>query len=85
MKKSNIKSLEQLNIFLNENKQEYFDNYARIFLEKNSRLNLISKNDEKFLFEKHIFDSLAINLFLSENHSFSPLRLQERDRGRGQP
>lgn len=63
MDKLKIKSLELLNIFLDENKQEIFDNYARIFLKKNSRLNLISKNDEKFLFEKHIFDSLAINLF----------------------
>lgn len=58
------KTLERLNIILDENKAEVFDNYARIFLEKNSCLNLISKNDEKFLFEKHIFDSLAINLFI---------------------
>lgn len=64
MDTNKIKFLEKINIFLDKNKQEIFDNYARIFLEKNSRLNLISKNDEKFLFEKHIFDSLAINLFL---------------------
>ena len=59
-----IKELEQLNVSLDENKAEVFDKYARIFLKKNSCINLISKNDEKFLFEKHIFDSLAINLFL---------------------
>lgn len=59
-----IKTLEQLNVTLDENKAELFDKYVRIFLEKNSHLNLISKNDEKFLFEKHIFDSLAINLFI---------------------
>lgn len=56
--------LKQLNITLDDEKAEIFDKYARIFLEKNSCINLISKNDEKLLFEKHIFDSLAINLFL---------------------
>jgi 16S rRNA (guanine527-N7)-methyltransferase len=40
-----------------------FDKYVEVFLEKNSRLNLISKNDEKFLREKHIYDSLAIKRF----------------------
>ena len=39
-----------------------FAEYQKIFLEENSKLNLISKNDEKFLYEKHIYDSLAIKL-----------------------
>ena len=39
-----------------------FTEYKKVFLEENSKLNLISKNDEKFLWEKHIFDSLAIKL-----------------------
>ncbi len=55
---------EELNINLSDEKAIVFDNYVRIFLKKNSHVNLISKNDEKFLFEKHIFDSLAINKFL---------------------
>lgn len=38
-----------------------FEDYKKVFLEQNSKLNLISKNDEKFLWEKHIFDSLAIS------------------------
>lgn len=40
-----------------------FSKYIKIFLEENSKLNLISKNDEKFLFEKHIYDSLSFGLF----------------------
>ncbi len=40
-----------------------FESYEKIFLEQNSHLNLISKNDEKFLYEKHICDSLAIGEF----------------------
>lgn len=67
MKKKQIELLKTLNIELNDDNTELFEKYARVFLEKNSRINLISKNDEKFLFEKHIFDSLAINLFLKPN------------------
>jgi 16S rRNA (guanine527-N7)-methyltransferase len=43
-----------------------FKEYIKVFLEENSKLNLISKNDEKFLFEKHIYDSLSIGLFFEK-------------------
>ncbi len=43
-----------------------FDEYKKVFLKQNAKLNLISKNDEKFLFEKHIYDSLAIKLFFEK-------------------
>ena len=43
-----------------------FNEYMKIFLEKNSKLNLISKNDEKFLWEKHILDSLSFEKFLDK-------------------
>jgi len=39
-----------------------FSAYMEFFLKQNSKLNLISKNDEKYLYEKHIYDSLAIKL-----------------------
>ena len=39
-----------------------FSKYQEVFLEENRKLNLISKNDEKVLYEKHIYDSLAIKL-----------------------
>lgn len=39
-----------------------FSGYKEAFLEQNAKLNLISKNDEKYLYEKHIYDSLAIKL-----------------------
>lgn len=35
------------------------------FLKQNAVVNLISKNDEKFLWEKHVFDSLAIENFFN--------------------
>ncbi len=43
-----------------------FTKYKQLFLEENSKHNLISKNDEKFLYEKHIYDSLAIKLFFEK-------------------
>lgn len=46
--------------------KENFENYIAAFLSQNAKLNLISKNDEKFLWEKHIFDSLAIENFFAK-------------------
>lgn len=43
-----------------------FEQYKKVFLEENSKHNLISKNDEKFLYEKHIFDSLSIGKFFEK-------------------
>lgn len=60
---------DKLHIDLNTEKQEIFEKYLNLFIEENAKVNLISKNDEKFLFEKHVFDSLAINLFL-EKYNF---------------
>lgn len=48
------------------NNSKIFGKYKQFFLEKNKVLNLISKNDEQFLEEKHIFDSLSINLFFEK-------------------
>lgn len=36
------------------------------FLKQNSLVNLISKNDERFLWEKHVFDSLSIDKFIKK-------------------
>lgn len=43
-----------------------FEAYKQIFLEENTKHNLISKNDEKFLYEKHFYDSLGIKLFFEK-------------------
>jgi 16S rRNA (guanine527-N7)-methyltransferase len=53
-----------------ENKEFYY-NYMQIFLEENSKVNLISKNDEKFLWEKHVFDSISFeNFWIKYGHKF---------------
>ena len=43
-----------------------FLKYKEAFLEENLKHNLISKNDEKLLYEKHFYDSLGIKLFIEK-------------------
>lgn len=64
--------------------KENFNEYIKIFLIQNSKLNLISKNDEKFLWEKHIFDSLAIENFF-EKYSCEANTLLDIGTGGGFP
>lgn len=46
--------------------KDFYKQYMELFLEENSKVNLISKNDEKFLWEKHVFDSLSIGAFFEK-------------------
>ena len=46
--------------------KEFYTEYMQVFLKQNSFLNLISKNDEKYLWEKHVFDSLAFEKFVNK-------------------
>lgn len=74
-----------LDMDLNDKKAEIFKNYMQFFLEKNSHTNLISKNDENLLFEKHIFDSLAIHKFLKDKEDEDLKRLLDIGTGGGFP
>lgn len=53
--------------------KDFFKDYMNVFLEQNSKLNLISKNEEKYLWEKHIFDSLAIEKVFEKYSTFQKL------------
>lgn len=64
--------------------KEFFTDYIKAFLNQNSKLNLISKNDEKFLWEKHIFDSLSIEKFF-EKYKPSGSKLLDIGTGGGFP
>lgn len=61
-----IDKLEKLNIKESEHLKLQIENFMKYFLDYNQKVNLISSNDEKVLFEKHIFDSLAFNLFVQK-------------------
>lgn len=58
------------------------EKFAKIFVEKNGVINLISKNDEKFIYEKHIFDSLSIEKFF-EKYNIKPENKTLLDIGTG--
>lgn len=64
--------------------KQFFEEYIRVFLSQNSVLNLISKNDEKFLWEKHIFDSLSIEKFF-EKYGSNSKKLLDFGTGGGFP
>jgi len=90
MDKNQINILKkEFNLEINEAKAKIFSEYEKLFLEKNAFVNLISKNDEKFLFEKHIFDSLAIAKKLgnpaSQPLNSSPTQLLDIGTGGGFP
>ena len=61
-----------------------FDDYIKLFLEQNSKINLISKKEEEFLFEKHICDSLGIKKFFEE-YNYLPKTLLDIGTGGGFP
>ncbi len=58
--------LKNIEIELNKEQEELFRTYISLFLDYNKKVNLISNNDEAVLFEKHIYDSLSMNLFLKK-------------------
>lgn len=68
-----FEKLIDLEIEFNEEKKKLFNEYISLFFDYNNKINLISKNDEKLLFEKHIYDSLALNLFLKKNKNLKKI------------
>lgn len=63
--------------------KDFYKKYIQTFLELNSKINLVSKNDEKVLWEKHIFDSLAIKFFLEKYFTLYPSPFTLLDIGTG--
>lgn len=76
---------ENLNLGLPEKTVEKVKEFAKLFIEYNSHTNLMSKNDVEVLFEKHIFDSLAINIFLQKYNLKDELKVLDIGTGGGFP
>ena len=64
--------------------QSDFSEYKKVFLDENAKHNLISKNDELVLYEKHVYDSLGIKLFF-EKYSIEQARILDIGCGGGFP
>ena len=63
--------------------KEFYKKYTETFLELNSKINLIWKNDEKVLWEKHIFDSLSVKYFFEKYYTAGIPELTLLDIGTG--
>lgn len=57
------KILEKSSIYLSEEKLEKFEIFLKIFVEKNSQINLSAIRDEKSIITKHFLDSLMITRY----------------------
>ena len=79
------KKLENLNLFFDEEKTKLFDKYIELFVDYNNKVNLVSNNDVNVLFEKHIFDSLALNLFFQKYNLKDNIKVLDIGTGGGFP
>lgn len=80
-----FEQLNSLDLNFDIEKQNLFQKYIELFVEYNSKVNLVSNNDEKLLFEKHIYDSLALNLFFKKYKQELSIKLLDIGTGGGFP
>ena len=76
--------LSQLGLGLTRSAQTRLENFVKVFNIYNSHTNLVSKKDEEHFFVKHIYDSLAINLFL-QKYGFEKFKMLDIGTGGGFP
>jgi len=67
-----------------KNKSALLENFMQFFIDYSRKINLISRNDIEFFFEKHIYDSLSFNLF-KEKYNIKSGRLLDIGSGGGFP
>lgn len=58
------KLLKKYNIELEEHELKKFEEFLKIFMEKNSEINLSGIRDRDWIIEKHFIDSIMLNVFL---------------------
>ena len=80
-----FEKLDNLDLNLNNDKKNLFNKYIELFVDYNNKVNLISNNDVKVLFEKHIYDSLALNLFFKKYKIQQNIKLLDIGTGGGFP
>jgi len=80
-----INKLKQLDINMSSAQENKLNLFIELFKEYNSKINLISSNDSEVLFEKHIFDSLAFNLFYKKYIKDEKVKILDIGTGGGFP
>lgn len=76
--------LNELGLDVTRKAQTRLENFEKVFKIYNSHTNLISKNDVENFFEKHIYDSLAMNLFF-EKYAIEKFKMLDIGTGGGFP
>lgn len=76
--------LEELGLKVTKNISTKLNDFVTVFKSYNSHTNLVSKNDEENLLIKHIYDSLAMHLFL-EKYGFQKFKMLDIGTGGGFP
>ena len=76
--------LEQLGLNITKTAQTRLNDFLMVFKSYNAHTNLVSRHDEEFFFEKHIYDSLAINLFF-QKYGLEKFRMLDVGTGGGFP
>lgn len=86
MNKEQIEAIEKLlGTGLSKQALLQFNDYEKLFKIYNSHTNLISKNDENFFFEKHVYDSLCLSTFFTKYKIQSGIKLLDVGTGGGFP
>ena len=76
---------KDLNFQITKLFEERMNTFEQLFKIYNSHTNLVSKNDEKNLFEKHIYDSLCFILFKNKYNINNNIKLMDIGTGGGFP
>lgn len=76
---------ELTGIQLTKTMQEQLRDFVNLFKIYNSHTNLMSKKDEENLFEKHIYDSLSLSLFINKYNIKESIKLLDVGTGGGFP
>ena len=63
-KKYMKKLFKKYNLELEDYEYDKFEKFLKIFIEKNSQINLSAIRDEEWIIEKHFVDSIMLNIFL---------------------
>ncbi len=69
-----------------EAQRQLFEEYMKVFLELNQKINLLSSSEERWIWEKHIVDSLALSYFMEQfNYDYCGKQLLDVGTGGGFP
>ena len=77
--------LKTLDIEFTPEKEKELKEFVNYFIQYNQNVNLMSRNDADVIFEKHIYDSLALNLFIKKYSIDENIKLLDIGTGGGFP